>query len=94
MEQVPAPRSTRTRERLEPENWVLDAKVIERVELDETIRDVRVVEQLDLEEIVDAAEVVVDVITSPLNPLTWVKLLLKGWRALKARRKRQRQSSK
>ena len=74
-------------DRVLPEDWLNEAKVIECVQPDEIVHDARAVERADAEEILDAAEVVVDVVTSPFNPLAWLKLLIKAWRAWRAHRK-------
>lgn len=74
-------------ERLISEEWLSEAKVIERVQPDEVVQAARAVERADPEEIIDVAEVVVDVVTSPFNPLAWVKLWIKMWRAWRVRRR-------
>ena len=67
-------------DRVECENWFIEAKVIECITLDEIAQDVTAVEQFDAEEVLDTAEIVFDVVTSPLNPFAWLKLLVRGWR--------------
>jgi hypothetical protein len=73
---------------------LLGAIVVEHLEAEPAIRDVDIVERLAVERIIEATEVAVDVIFSPLNPLTWIKVLLKGslkaWRAVRTYRRRRR----
>ncbi len=101
MDQTPAPKPSRERDRLECESWLLDARVVERtverLEAEAAIHDIDVVERLAMEEVLEAVEVIADVITSPLNPVTWIKLVLKGslriWRAFRGRRRRRRRAN-